>query len=168
VHFFQKYSSSSLYVAVITLLYCRYKSIIITEAYCIVGFEAVIFCIWIREKYRKHRGLPRKQCPMFFRSKYPFKKHESNIYSSEKVCLQTLFFHEVSVHFYSLALTRNECMYALSVPFLVLLLSVSSSKWWTEVSSTVTIRDKKPTPSPAHLGIFDIMDDVRDWLLGVS
>jgi hypothetical protein len=40
-------------------------------------------------------------------------------HSSEKVCLQTLFFHKVSVHFYSLAL-RNKGMYALLVPFLAM------------------------------------------------
>jgi hypothetical protein len=47
---------------------------------------------------------------VFSRSKYLFKKRENNIYSSEKVRLQTLFFHKVSVHFYNFASTRNKCV----------------------------------------------------------
>jgi hypothetical protein len=58
---------------------------------------------------------------------YLFKNHENNTDSSE-VCLQTLFFHTVSFHFYSLAPTRNKCVYALSVPSLVLLVCVSSAE----------------------------------------
>jgi hypothetical protein len=37
---------------------------------------------------------------------------------------------------------RNKCVYALSVPCLGLLLFVSSSEWWTQVSSAVTVQDK--------------------------
>jgi hypothetical protein len=73
------------------------------------------------------------------------KDHENNIHSSE-VCLQTLVFHKVSVCFYSLAPMRNKCVYAVSVPFLVVLLFVFSSECWTWVSSAVTIQDKKASP----------------------
>jgi hypothetical protein len=47
---------------------------------------------------------------VFFCSKNLFKNHKNNTYSSEKVCLQTLFFHKVSTYFYSLAPTRNKCV----------------------------------------------------------
>jgi hypothetical protein len=49
-------------------------------------------------------------------------------YSKKKVCLQTVFFHKVFVHFYSLGPMTNKGVYALLVPFLVLLLFVSGSK----------------------------------------
>jgi hypothetical protein len=70
----------------------------------------------------------------------------THAYSSE-VCLQTLFSHKVSVNCYSLAPMTNKCVYALSVPFLVLLLSASGSRWRTKISSAVTIRDRKASPS---------------------
>jgi hypothetical protein len=57
----------------------------------------------------------------FFRRKYLFNNHENNTYSSEKVVSKP-YFSTVSDHFYSLAPKRNKCVYALSVPFLVLLL----------------------------------------------
>jgi hypothetical protein len=65
---------------------------------------------------------------VLFRSEYLFKNYGNNTYSSEKGCLQTLFSNKVYVHFYILAQTINKCMYALSVPFLVLLLFVFGSK----------------------------------------
>jgi hypothetical protein len=58
---------------------------------------------------------------VFSNSKFLLKNYVNNTYSSDKVRLQTLFF-SVSFHFYSLAPTRNKCVYALSVPFLVLLM----------------------------------------------
>jgi hypothetical protein len=42
------------------------------------------------------------------------------------ISLRTLFFHIVSVHFYSLAPTRNMCVYALSLPWLVVFTQPSS------------------------------------------
>jgi hypothetical protein len=74
-----------------------------------------------------YNGCPESNAP-FFRGKYLFKIHENNAYSSEKVFLQTPIFHKVSVHLYSLAPTRNKCVYVLSVPFLALLLFLSGSK----------------------------------------
>jgi hypothetical protein len=94
-----------------------------------------------------YEGCPGSNAPCFFRSKYLLKNHENNTYSSEKVCLQTLFFHKVSVHFYSLASMKNKCVCTLWAPFLVLLLFVYGSKRWTQVSSAVTIRDKKASHS---------------------
>jgi hypothetical protein len=55
--------------------------------------------------------------------------------------------HKASVHFYSLEPTRNKGVYALSLQLLVVLLFVSGSKWWTQVSSAVTIRYEKASSS---------------------
>jgi hypothetical protein len=63
---------------------------------------------------------------VFFRSRYLLKNHETN--TGEKVCLQTLFFHNVSFHLYSLPQTRNKCVYALSVAYRVVFLFVSGLK----------------------------------------
>jgi hypothetical protein len=89
--------------------------------------------------YCRYEGCPESNASCFFRSKYLFENHENNTYSSEKDCLQTLFSNKVSVHFYSLVQTSNNCVYTLSVPCLILLLFVSSVKWWNQVSSAVAI-----------------------------
>jgi hypothetical protein len=96
---------------------------------------------FIKNEHHNYKVCPESKVP-FFRSKYLFKNNKSNTYSSEKICIQTLCFHKVTVHFYSLAPKKNKCVYALSVSFLVQLLFVSGSKLWT-FSSVVTIRDKK-------------------------
>jgi hypothetical protein len=84
--------------------------------------------------------------PHFFRRKYLFKNH--NALEWEGLSPNTIFFQNVSVHFYSLAPTWNKCTYALPVPFLALVLSVFGSKWWThQVLSAVTIWDRKASLS---------------------
>jgi hypothetical protein len=71
--------------------------------------------------------------------KYLFKNHENNTDSSE-VCLQTLFFHSLLPLLQPCA---NEKQARVCPVGTILLVCVSSSKWWTQVSSAVTIRDEK-------------------------
>jgi hypothetical protein len=83
----------------------------------------------------------------FFSSKYLFKNYENNTCSGEKVYLQTLFSHKVSIHFYSLAPMRNKCVYVLSVIFLVLLMKPSSH------STNHIVISLNFTPRTAFLGL---------------
>jgi hypothetical protein len=47
-----------------------------------------------KNEHHNYKGCPESKVP-FFRSKYLFKNHKSNTYSSEKICLQTLCFHKL-------------------------------------------------------------------------
>jgi heme O synthase-like polyprenyltransferase len=62
-----------------------------------------------------------KIMPLFFPKVNGYSETMKVTHSSE-VFLQTLFFNQVFVHFYSLALTRNKHMHSLSVPFLLMLM----------------------------------------------
>jgi hypothetical protein len=109
-----------------------------------------------------------KVMPYFFFAVYIYSKIMKITYSSERVCVQTLFSNKASVHFNNLLPPRNKRVYVVLVPFLVLLLFAPGSKLWTQVSSDVTVLDKRTPPSRTYLGISEIMDDVRGGLLGVS
>jgi hypothetical protein len=82
----------------------------------------------ISGNYRKFLSVAQKVMSHVFSAINIHSKIIKITHSSEKVCLQTLFFHKVSIHSYSLAPMRNKCVYTLSVPCLGLLLFVSGSE----------------------------------------